>query len=90
MKISLTIPLSFLLLTSLYADIDSVEIASLLKERNLYAGAKATVQWERVFSSKRRLDKYGLSQLTKREREALKKYLIKHAADSQQPIVPGL
>ena len=54
---------------------------------------KATIQWERIFSSKKRLTKYKLnythtSQLN--VQQALKNYLIEHAADSEKPIVPGL
>jgi len=63
------------------------ELASRLE---LVAGSKATVQWERVFSSERRKKKYHINTLSSNEIENLKKYLIKHAADSDQPIVPGL
>lgn len=63
---------------------------ALAKELNLYAGTKASIQWERVFSSQRRLAKYKLDQLSQTTRDSLKTYLIKHAADSEQPIVPGL
>jgi len=65
-------------------------IANLAQELNLYAGTKATVQWERVFSSKRRLKKYGLDGLEYDKLVELKHYLIEHAADSKQPVVPGL
>jgi len=65
-------------------------IAILAEELNLYAGTKASVQWERVFSSQRRLKRYGLDTLEYDKLVELKYYLIKHAADSKQPIVPGL
>jgi len=66
------------------------EMQALSKNLNLYPGSKATIQWERVFSSERHLKKYKLDTLTLQTRNKLKKYLIKHAADSDQPIVPGL
>jgi len=65
-------------------------MAILSKKLNLYAGSKATIQWERVFSSQRHLKKYKLDTLSINERKELKKFLIQHAADSDQPIVPGL
>lgn len=57
---------------------------------NLLAGTKATTQWERVFSSDRRQVQYGVNNLDEIQKMRLKEYLIKHAADSDQPIVPGL
>ena len=66
------------------------DVASLAKELNLYGGSKATVQWERIFSSERHLLRYKLDSLPKQTRDQLKKYLVQHSADSQQPIVPGL
>jgi hypothetical protein len=66
------------------------EEESLAKKFNLYAGTKAIVQWERVFSSSRHLQKYKLDTLSKKDREKLKRYLLKHAADSDHPTVPGL
>jgi len=73
----------------LYATTD-VEMVKLTKELDIYAGSKAIVQWERVFASQRHLKRYKLEKFSKEKREELKLYLIKHAADSQQPIVPGL
>ncbi|NOQ32395.1 MAG: hypothetical protein GQ570_14895 [Helicobacteraceae bacterium] len=57
---------------------------------NLYAGTKATIQWERIFSTQRRLVRYSLNDISPETRGKLKQYLIEHAADSEQPIVPGL
>jgi len=71
-------------------NLQALEISKLAKELNLYAGTKATVQWKRIFSSQRRIEKYKINLLDKETRDALKKYLINHAADSEQPIVPGL
>ena len=74
------------IVTNLFAN----DIATLAKELDLYPGTKATIQWERIFSSQRRLKRYGLDRLTYDELIKLKYYLIEHAADSKQPIVPGL
>ncbi len=71
-------------------NLQALEISKLAKELNLYAGTKATVQWKRIFSSQRRIEKYKINLLDKETRDALKRYLINHAADSEQPIVPGL
>jgi len=60
------------------------------RELKLYPGTKAKIQWQRIFSSENKLKKYGLDGLDKQEREALKNYLMQYAADSDQPIVPGL
>ena len=65
-------------------------IAQLAKNLHLYGGQKAIIQWERVFSSQRHLKRYKLDNLPVSERLELKKYLIDHAADSEQPIIPGL
>jgi len=86
------LPIKYLLLTFLFTfvNLSADEIQDLAQELNLYAGTKASIQWERVFSSQRRLEKYKLNYLSIKTQNALKNYLIKHAADSEQPIVPGL
>ncbi len=76
-----------LLSISLFA---TQNISQLAKDLNLQAGTKATVQWERIFSSQRHLVRYKLEGIPLCTRNKLKIYLIKHAADSEQPIVPGL
>jgi len=66
------------------------EIAQIAKKLNLYGGQKATIQWQRIFSSPRHLKRYKLNTLSISTRLELKKYLVDHSADSEQPIVPGL
>lgn len=66
------------------------EIAQIAKKLNLYGGQKATIQWQRIFSSPRHLKRYKLDTLSISTQLELKKYLIDHSADSEQPIVPGL
>lgn len=73
-------------ITNLSAD----SVSSIAEKMNLYAGTKASVQWERIFSSDRRLKRLGLDLLEYEKLIELKHYLIKHAADSKQPVVPGL
>lgn len=86
MKYLFILLLSTLFLTTIHAD----NIIKLAKDFNLYAGTKATVQWERIFSSHRHMKRYKIDTLPQNIRDELKAYLIKHAADSDQPIVPGL
>ena len=82
--------LLILLLSMLPTLLNADDIAKMAKELNLYPGTKASIQWERVFSSERRLKKYAIFNLSESQKIALKTYLIKYAADSDQPIVPGL
>ena len=70
--------------------VENIQIVKLAKTYKLYAGSKASIQWERVFSSERHLKRYRLDTISEPLRTALKIYLIEHAADSDQPIVPGL
>lgn len=74
---------------SLYANVQQ-GMPALAKQLDLYGGEKAIIQWERVFSSPRHLKKFKLDTIDPETREKLKHYLIEHAADSDQPIVPGL
>lgn len=67
---------------------DSIE--NVCKELKLVPASKAIVQWERVFSSEKRKARYHIDQLQPEVQELLKEYLLEHAADSSQPMVPGL
>ena len=73
---------------SLYSS--EYDMPALCKKLNLIPGAKATIQWNRVFNSQRHLKRYKLDSLSEDELKILHYYLIEHSADSQQPIVPGL
>jgi len=57
---------------------------------DIVPASKAVIQWERIFSSDKRKQKYKIDQLTPAVQQQLKNYLIQHAADSSQPMVPGL
>jgi len=56
---------------------------------NLSAASKASMQWERVFKSERKMKRYGIANLSEEEKKRLKHYLIMHAIDSDQPTVAG-
>lgn len=62
----------------------------LAKDLELNAGKKAIRQWERIFDKRSRWKKYGLDKLSEADREVLKKYLLDHAADSDQPAAAGI
>ncbi len=81
--------LLFLFVPIAFADSED-SITKVCVEMKLVPASKAIVQWERVFSSDRRKQKYGIDQLSPDVQELLKAYLIEHAADSSQPMVPGL
>ena len=82
--------LSFIVTIVFASNLSSNEMRSLAKELNLYPGTKAIVQWKRIFTSPRHMKRYRIDTLDKHTRVHLMQYLIKHAADSAQPIVPGL
>ncbi len=79
---------SLLIVSSAFADDD--QMAKVCKEMKIVPASKAIVQWQRVFSSEKRKERYGIDQLTPEVQELLKVYLVHHAADSSQPMVPGL
>ena len=81
--------LVFLFVSTAFASHND-SIANVCKEMKLVPASKAIVQWERVFSSEARKKRYHIDQLSPEVQELLKEYLIEHAADSSQPMVPGL
>ena len=62
----------------------------LAKQLGLSASSKASKQWTRVFKKKRKMKKYGIDKLSDADKEALKTYLINHAADSDSPEAAGI
>jgi len=81
----------YIFIISFFTSLIFANTAQKLAENlNLYAGTKAIIQWERVFSSNRRMSKYKIDMLNSQDIKKLKQYLIKHAADSDHPVVPGL
>lgn len=63
---------------------------ALAKQLELIPGTKASIQWKRIFKSEQKRRRYGLDTLSQEQLRVLKRYLLKHAADSPKPIVPGL
>ena len=87
MKIVITIIFSLLIsFSALFAQ----DVKGLANALNLQAGTKASIQWKRIFSSQRHMKRYKIDHLDQITRDLLESYLIEHAADSDQPIVPGL
>lgn len=78
-----------LLLTHLFGSAP-LSIEDVAHKLGLIPGTKAVLQWERIFSDQKRMQMYGIDQLSVPLQRDLKAYLINHAADSEQPIVPGL
>ena len=76
------------LFSFVYANSSGTEI--LAKSLNLSAGSKAIVQWERIFQSEKKMKRYHIYKLSVQEKNILKKYLIKHAIDSDQPTIAGI
>lgn len=64
--------------------------ADIAKELDVQAGTKAIKQWERIFDNEKRLTRAGIVGLSESELKLLKEYLIKHAADSDQPTIAGM
>ncbi len=64
--------------------------AEITKELNLNPSSKAQKQWERIFVNSEKMKQFGIDSLNENEKESLKEYLIKHAADSDQPTIPGI
>jgi hypothetical protein len=62
----------------------------LATQLSLSASSKAGKQWERVFKKKRKMKKYGIDKLSDADKEALKTYLVNHAADSDAPEAAGM
>jgi ribosome biogenesis GTPase A len=78
------------LLLPIYTYASDASDLKLVKKLNLIPGKKAIIQWERIFKSKRKMKKYGIDILTEDDKQKLKKYLISHAADSDQPTIAGM
>ena len=55
----------------------------------LDASSKASKQWERLFGDDGKKASMGIDKLSGGDQAELKKFLISHAADSDQPAVAG-
>ncbi len=87
----------FILLTILFyavqqpvnADNAEDEGCKLAKELHINPAYRAMAQWERVFSSERKMKRYKINSLTPEQQKELKSCLINHAIDSEQPTIAG-
>lgn len=61
----------------------------LANKLNIDASSKASKQWERLFGDDGKKASMGIDKLSGGDQAELKKYLIAHAADSDQPAVAG-
>jgi hypothetical protein len=82
-----TIVIALILSVSLAFAASGEKVAS---DLGLNAGSKAIKQWERVFQKPKKMAKYGIDKLSDGDKEALKSYLVGHAADSDHPAAAGL
>ncbi len=62
----------------------------LAKSLSLDPSSKAIKQWEKIFESSEKMGKMGIDKLSASDKEALKKYLADHAADSDHPAAAGI
>jgi hypothetical protein len=85
MKIFYFIPAMLIITTLAFGG--GKEIAGSL---GLSASTKAIKQWEKVFKKDRKMVKLGIDKLSDADKEALKEYLISHAADSDHPEAAGM
>ncbi|QOY54770.1 hypothetical protein HUE87_00540 [Candidatus Sulfurimonas marisnigri] len=56
----------------------------------LNPSSKAIKQWEKIFTKDRKMKKLGIDKLSDADKNALKKYLTSHAADSDHPEAAGM
>ncbi|MFP4332960.1 MAG: hypothetical protein ACLFQJ_06625 [Campylobacterales bacterium] len=70
--------------------LDAKSGKEIAKELKLNPASKAIIQWERMFKSPKRLERIGAENLSDEEKSELKKFLVKYAADSDQPAAAGL
>jgi hypothetical protein len=78
----------FILTSMLYSH--EFKAKQLAQKLQLSAASKAIMQWERVFSSERKMSRYKIDTLSTQEKSILKEYLINHAVDSDQPTIAGV
>ena len=80
----------FLLASALLASFAFAGGKEIAKKLGINPSSKAIKQWERVFKKERKMKKYGIDKLSAADKEALKKYVLDHAADSDHPEAAGI
>jgi hypothetical protein len=67
----------------------SLDIEDVVRDLNLSAGSKASIQWKRIFKSAKKMKRYGIYALNEVTKKELEEYLVSHAIDSDRPTVAG-
>jgi len=80
----------FTLLSIITVEASEAQAIALAESLHLSAGSKAIVQWERIFQSPRKMKRYKIDTLSKKDQEILKEYLVDHAIDSDKPTIAGI
>jgi len=78
-----------LLLFIFSVNLYSFDAEDMARKLNLSAGSKASIQWQRVFKSERKMKRYKIYSLSDEDKSILEEYLINHAIDSDKPTVAG-
>ncbi|MDO8454540.1 MAG: hypothetical protein Q7S59_08235 [Sulfurimonas sp.] len=78
------------LMTLLLTGVLFADGKDLAKSLSLDPSSKAIKQWEKIFESSEKMGKMGIEKLSASDKEALKKYLTDHAADSDHPAAAGI
>ena len=71
---------------NLYANSQGEQLSQKLHLKVAY---KAISQWERVFTSEKKMKRYKIDTLSSIQKEQLRHYLINHAIDSDHPTIAG-
>jgi len=91
MKIKNLFISSALLISSMSVTaLNALTPAEIVELHDMKPYAKAKRQWKRIFKKDKKMKKLGLNEYSEKEKKDLLSYLIKNAADSDNPTVPGL
>ena len=79
----------FLLLSFFIVSLFAKDGSILAKELGLKADTKVKRQWNRIFSKEKYLKRYGIYELSQKDKDKLKSYLLKNSADAISSEVAG-
>ena len=79
----------FLLLTLLSFSLFAKGGENLANKLGLKAEKKVKRQWNRIFSKDKYLKRYGIYELSQKDKDKLKSYLLKNSADAISSEVAG-
>ena len=75
---------------SLFACLAVADGKGMAGSLKLDASSKAIKQWQRIFDDNGKMQELGIDKLSASDKDALKKYLLDHAADSDHPEAAGI